>query len=232
MKRTILTANLAILGLMAFCANSLKAQTNDEVMTPLSMNFKLTVQFQDMLEVQVGSSPIFKSTVGRAKVTTKTILELAGLACGGMDFTGYSLVVEDFNYLNEDLEGDFYVLDRDGNVVTNLTAGGFLSNFFDSEDKDYLVKEIYNDDTDSSKGTSTFMNEIEFTDSAHANSFIFHGTEQWTWNYNGNTGAFTDTFKLPGGGTGALETPPSDDSEAVDFFILSGTVSGRAKGID
>jgi hypothetical protein len=219
MKRTKLIIGMAALWVLALGAPSVQAQS----IVPTKLTFKLAVQAQDMYEQQVGTSPNFKSTIFKAKVTNKEILQLLELACD-RSFTGDTIAMDD-------VEGDFVVLDSSGNVVTNVTAGGILSNFFDSEDKDYLEKGTHNDATGSENYTWTYFNALQFADSANGNSFRVSGIEEWKYVYNGNNGKYTDSFKFTASGAGALGTP-LDGGDTVDFFLLSGTITGKASGID
>ena len=218
MKNPERIAVMAALGLICLGASSLRAQS----VLPMNLNIKLTVQSQDMVHEQVGSSPTYKSTIMKMRATNKDLVSLLEVAYGNADFTGYILAVDDYS-------GDFLIVDKSGNQIKNATADGFLSNFYDTEG-DSIYKGSDNHQTDSSRYTDLYLNSFTFHDAANGNNFSFNGIEQWNSNYNGNNYKFTDSFTLKGSGSGSLDNPPGGGS--VSLFLLNGSVSGKAKGID
>lgn len=217
MKKPERLAVVAALGLIALGVSTVRAQL------PMNVNVKLTVQSQDLDREQVGSSPTYKSTIMKMRVTNKDLVSLLEVAYGNADFTGDMLAV-DYN------SGDFLIVDKSGNQVKNVTADGFMSNFYDTEG-DSVYKGTENHDTGSWNYTDLYLNGFSFTDAPNGNNFSFNGTEQWKSNYNGNNGKFNDSFKLIGSGSGSLDNAPGGGG-SVSLFLLTGTISGKAKGID
>lgn len=221
MKYAKRMAAMATMGWIAFGANSLQAQPA----LPMNLNVKLTVLTQDLVDQQVGTSPVYKSTIMKMKVTSKDLLSVLEVAYTNADFTGDALAIDD-NY-NSNTYGDFIVVDPNGNVVKDPTADGFFNNFYDTEGE-YLYKGSSNDNTGSDKYTDFFTNVLQFNDMTYGNHFDFKGLEQWNYSFNGKNNAFSDSFKLNGAGSGSFTNAPGGGS--VSLFLLSGSVSGKVKG--
>lgn len=208
---------VATLGLVFLGVNTLQAQL------PMNLNVKLTAQSQDLIHEQVGTSPKYKSTITKMRISNKDLLSLLEVAYTNADFSGYTLAVDDNN-------GDFIIVDKNGNVIRDATADGFMSNFFNTEG-DSLEKGSDNHNTGSENYAWLYTNYLTFDDSTHGNHFDFHGLELWVYKYNGNSYKFIDSFKLDGAGSGSLDTAPGNGG-SVSLFLLSGSISGKAKGID
>jgi hypothetical protein len=220
MKKTSLVAVLTV-GLLATGIGSLQAGIVVPPVLPMVINASLTVQAQGLESEPSGSS--FKSTIIKVKVITRDLLNLLEVAYTN-DFTDCSLIVD---LSDGPTGGDFMVMDPNGNVLVNASVDGFFSNFFDTE-SDFIFKGTEN--ASSSSFTDVFTNEIDFQDSAHSNDFFLFGTEEFASSSSSSSGKFKDSFKLTGAGTGQLGTPPGG-GPGTSFFMLSGTISGKASGI-
>jgi hypothetical protein len=206
----------ATLAVMSLGAGPLLAGT---AILPLKVSFKLTVQAQGLENQQVGNSPVYKSTILSVKVLTKDIIDVIGVAYG-TTFVNVSLIVDDNS-------GDFFLIDQNGTVLHNVTADGFLNNFFDTE-SDLLSKGQFNNNTRVQDTTDVFANEFDFEDESHNNSFSIFGLESFHFTVDVNR-KFTGSFTLSGGGAGRLETPP-DGGPGVPLVLFNGTISGKGSG--
>jgi len=212
-----LTSVLVLIGLVVAATARVQAQG----LIPLSANFKLTVQAQGLDDEQVGTSPIFKSTIVKMKVTTKDIIALLGVAYATTFSNNVSLVIDDST-------GDFLLVNGT-NIVHNVSTDGFMSNFYDLE-SDELFTGQFNDATGAEAFTDVFTNEIHFRDDPHNNRFVFVGLESFKFSQTAE-GKFKDTYVINGQGSGELETPPGG-GDPVPLIMLSGSVSGSATGVN
>jgi len=222
MKIMKTSAILAACGLLALGANTLQAQVTTNGAN--TVTFNLTVRAQDLDNVQVGSSPIYKSTFITRKVTNKDILKMLEMAYSTTFPSGSLLTIDWYS-------GDFIVLDKHRNLITNTTSDGFFNKYYDSETNDVL-KETSNHDNNNYSSSIFETAEIRFDDAAHTNSFTLSGLETYSYSANGHTGIGTESLTLTGVGTGALNAPVGDGTNTAPFFLVNGTFSSRGKGAD
>ena len=205
---------------VVLAADGLSAQT----ISPLSVNFRLTAQAQGLANQSAGGN-IQRSTIIKYRLTSKDVINLLQTATG-LDLTGHKLVVDD--NVDSPTDGNFF-LTFNGAVVTNVTAAGFMSNFFDTESEGFVYRGRENTANGSFEYTDVFTNTIEFEDSANTNRFSFGGAESFFASFNSSSGRFQDSFTMNGSGTGEIETNPGG-GDGIPFFVLTGSVTGSLRG--
>ncbi len=206
MKSYQLLTAFAVAGFLSF--DAAQAQT-------YRLNFKLTLQAQDMWREYVGSSPVQKSTVVKIKVTNKEMLKLRGVSYG-QDFTGDMLALH---------SGHFQVRDSTGNtVVRDATSGGVMANF-DAMKSSYVRQEIIDNSKGTYNGTGYCTSVLAYADML-GNQFSMNGSLQDSSKHN--SGGSTYSFKMTSGtGTGHLNTPPAG-ADPLPLFIITGTLDGKS----
>ena len=198
----------AVVGLVLFGVASANAQ-----FAPLKLKVKMVAESQDLSHSQVRDSTIFKSTTTRIRVTSKDVLNLAGVAYGA-NFTNYSLAV-DYD------TGNFMVLDPAGSVMANLTQAGFMDNFRTGE-SDYVRTGVCDHEPFyTERYTFRRAGSMSFTDAANGNNFTLTGikTDRHVHHHYGDY-SYTSSVTLTGQGTGEL---------GWEFMLLSGNAAGKVK---